>query len=359
MMERNGNDTGNTAVIHTEATAPEDSLSAFIRPPVEGLDVPYQAFTVNSARGGDFTYSHTGSELRISPNSFMDENGGKVTGKVEVKYREMHDVVDFLISGIPMTYDSGGTRYHFESAGMVDVRAYQNGKQLKMAPGKTMHIRMASRYDGTDYNLYNLDTTARNWVFLGKDKIERDWVIEMNMLTEVFGGPGEHYSAIAKLTEAFNAQLSSVRNDIAQLKKQEPKAPREASKNNYRFELDVIRDEFPEFANYEGMVFEIDPERNKDFRSSLMKVTWAEIRLKEDEAGKYVIEVKRRLPMKYTFEDMIDIETRQFVVYPVFEGKNYEEARRIFDEKYAGYQSRLDERLAEEKKIQEEYNAKE
>ena len=51
-------------------------------------------------------------------------------------------------------------------------------------------------------------------------------------------------------------------------------------------------------------------------------------------------------------------EHHSFVVYPVYEGKSYDDAVKLYKNKFDEYQSKLKERLDLEKKLQLEYEAK-
>ena len=114
----------------------EEEAKPCIAPPIKGLNVHYTTYKVIAEKGATLDYK-TGSKIIIPKNAFTDSNGNLLKGEVELRYREFHDAVDFFVSGIPMTYDSAGVKYQFESAGMVEVLAYQNGKQVNMAPKKS------------------------------------------------------------------------------------------------------------------------------------------------------------------------------------------------------------------------------
>jgi len=109
----------------------------FINPPIKTLKPTYQEQSVDANKGGTYIYEN-GSTVVVPPSAFINGQGGLVEGSVEIKYREFHDYVDFFISGIPMDYDSMGTRYQLESAGMVEIYAEQNGERLKMNPSTSI-----------------------------------------------------------------------------------------------------------------------------------------------------------------------------------------------------------------------------
>jgi hypothetical protein len=114
-----------------------------INPPLDGVNVPYTTYKIMAEKSAILDFK-TGSKIEIPKNVFVDENGKSLKGEVELRYREFHDPVDFFVSGIPMTFDSAGVRYQFKSAGMMEMLAYQNGKPVKMASGKSINIELAS-----------------------------------------------------------------------------------------------------------------------------------------------------------------------------------------------------------------------
>ena len=82
----------------------EKETESAVKPPIENLDIQNIHFSVDASRDTVMT-SETGSQIKISANSFVDKNGNPVAGIVDIEYREFHDVVDIFLSGIPMAYD--------------------------------------------------------------------------------------------------------------------------------------------------------------------------------------------------------------------------------------------------------------
>lgn len=159
-----------TTMATEQFAAVETPLQPFVNPPIAGLNVPFSSYFVESNKATTLKHT-TGSFIKIPKDAFVNEDGSIVKGKVEVKYREFKDVAEIFASGIPMSYQENGEEFHFESAGMLEILAYQDGKQIYLNPKKKIDIEMTSDYAGTQYNLYSLDTTARNWVYEGKDKV--------------------------------------------------------------------------------------------------------------------------------------------------------------------------------------------
>jgi hypothetical protein len=86
---------------------------------------------VDNSKTTDFTIP-SGTTIQIPANAVVDENGNPVKGNYDLEYREFRDQADIVYSGIPMTYSSSGSDYNFSSVGMYEIRANQNGKELKL-----------------------------------------------------------------------------------------------------------------------------------------------------------------------------------------------------------------------------------
>lgn len=321
-----------------------------INPPLEGIYIPRTLYKVIAEKGATLDFK-TGSKIVIPKNAFVDENGKLLQGEVNLYYREFHDAVDFFVSGIPMTYDSAGVKYHFESAGMIEMLAYQNGKPVNMGKEKSVNVELVSDYKGTEYNLYKLDTVKNNWSCLGKDKVVSQIAsLEKaeNRIKKVsipFQETYQYKTIEFKKVEAQKEkeiQIASLPKVIA-----EPKKPEEAKKDKYTFNLEVDANEYPELAVYKGVLFEVGNE-NRNFTKEMYDVTWDEATINggTNKGTNYLLTLKKS-SKKY-----------EILVYPVFEGKNYEKAVRDFQEKFTKYNLVLKKRKLDEKMIEEEYQSK-
>jgi hypothetical protein len=342
----------NTGQQDLEAFYKAEESKPCIHPPIPGLDVAYTVYKVTAGKGAKLGFK-TGSVITIPKNAFADNNGNIIKGEVELRYREFHDAADFFVSGIPMTYDSAGTRYQFESAGMVEIQAFQDGRQINMAPGKKVDISLSSAQNGGEYNLYKLDTNINNWSCLGKDKV---------VAKAKSPAPAPAFDAekeLAKMpefkaAEAKIAESEKTREEqLAALPKPEaePRKPQQVKKGRFTEDLDVDYSEFPEIASFKNVAWEVGDE-NKDFNSAkfnyINSIEWESIDIKEGpkKGENYVIQLTKGL------------KKETIVVYPVLEGKNYETALADFQEKYKKYQATLDKRIANEKRIEEEHQAR-
>ncbi|HLP56617.1 MAG TPA: hypothetical protein VK151_16390 [Fluviicola sp.] len=143
----------------TEETA---SATSAIRPPLEGIDIPMRDFTFDASRGSTIR-TPSGTQITVPAEALTDEKGQPVRGKVKLQFREFHTPAEILVSGIPMRYDSAGTKYDFISAGMFEIAAEQNGQKLKIREGKAINVELASYKEDEGYSFYQLDPKTGDW----------------------------------------------------------------------------------------------------------------------------------------------------------------------------------------------------
>lgn len=294
--------------------SPEKEKTSFItkkkvEAPFKNVNVDYTFYRVSAEKRSRLEYK-TGSVIIIPENAFTDKNGKPLAGDVDIKYREFHDPADFFLSGIPMTYDSAGTEYHFESAGMLEILAYQNGAPVFINPGKKIVVEMASKQQEEKYNIYQFDSLAGNWKFIYKDRASG----------KLSGGPVEMAFTKPALKMPVTAKL---------LKEEELLKPAPADKSNYQFNLDVDQGEFPEIAVYRDVQFEVKANA-PDFKTSYASLTWNDVSLvKGNNAGSYLMTLVK------------GTETHTFEVQPVFAGAAYDNA-------YSQYMAILENRKEKE-----------
>lgn len=328
-----------------------------ILPPKPSKDKAFDIYTVDASKDGTFTH-HTGSEVRFPKGSIVDENGNLVSGDVDIQYREFHNQMDILFSGIPMQYDSAGYNYTFESAGMMQIFGYQNGKQVFVNPEKPIEVKMISHYEGEKYNLYELDTNARNWVNKGKDEIvyedEPNDVLAIAISSD---GDGEIpadtiYSPLHNIKkdvdftyttkEQKKKEWIQAKKEVQTVEKSAPKSPETFDESLPQFDLEVDPKEFPEIAVYKGVNFQ--PLPNERFSLNFGNTVWNSIELnKTSEENIYLVTLKKG--------DLVE----EFKAQPVFEGEDLEQAKKVFEEKFKDYSKKLEEKQKEEAQKLAEY----
>lgn len=254
----------------TDPTCKNDSTKCFIQPPLVNIRIDYDTSYTDNQKACAIETS-TGTVIHVPENAFVCENGDAVSGPVTILYREFHNPIDIFLSGIPMRYDSAGVNNIFESAGMIDIRAFEGDKPLKLAEGKSLDIEMISYDNDPGFNLYYLDTVKRNWVYVGKDKI-------------VDNNPSGHKN-IAEVPS------KTVRSEPVVETKSNFVKPMKADKSKNIFKVKYDEKQFPEFAIYQNIFFEVD-ESKSAFNKSWYKINWDMIALKRVSMENNLYEIK-------------------------------------------------------------------
>lgn len=245
------------------------------------------------ANAGGVLEGQNGTRIHVPSDVFQDESGNAVSGEVQIRYREMHDVVDFFLAGIPMAYDSAGAEYQLESAGMMEIYAQQNGKRLQIRPGRSIEVELVSEVtlestaDLTEFNIYRLDTVERNWVY--------EDVNQMMILETYFPGLPEDHPLCA-VQESFQMELAALesaeRLALSQLEEElalpaPPLRPQRHNGTDFVFDFDLsalLRNPQAHSLNpeqlqllREGTLWQLHPTENID-RSSLAQ-QWEDVQI--------------------------------------------------------------------------------
>jgi leucine-rich repeat protein SHOC2 len=131
-----------------------------------------ETYTLNNSVANILT-TKDGSIIEIPANSFVDEQGKMVTKNVNVSFKPFYTPSDIYLSGINMNYDSAGSSHSFISAGMFDITAQANGKELKLAKQKNINIDFASYASTTTFNYYKYDRVNKSWAYTGNDSAKK------------------------------------------------------------------------------------------------------------------------------------------------------------------------------------------
>lgn len=127
-------------------------------------EVPFQHYTFNAQEEIRIVDARSGAIIFIPANSLVDKNNQLAIGEVDIQYREFRDQVDIAFSDIPMTYKDN----NFSTAGMFEIRGYQNGEELHMLPEKKIDIQFKMTKNEQGIGFYQLDDTLQEWRFLEK-----------------------------------------------------------------------------------------------------------------------------------------------------------------------------------------------
>ena len=349
-------DTGTPVMAFDEYAATQP----YVNPPIESIQKEFTTKALDVNKGGVFTYEN-GSKVTVPEAAFTDRYGNLAVGDVEIKYKEYHDFVDFFLSGIPLEYDSAGTKYFLESAGMIEIYAEQNGERLDLAPGKTLDIELVSTINMPkggpipSFNIYSLDTENRNWVYEGLDRIELAEESAIDLLGEEEESIQEEFNtAIAQLERKEADQLAAIEQSLPM-----PVAPFKPMKKNnsdQAFNFDIATDNI-DYGNavptaaqegvrsaerdliklkqeYANTLWQVSPKNGPYENQAIRTVTWDDMVMRHLENQDYELTlIKGEMNMK-------------LIVNPVLSGDDYEEALAKFNAEQAVFNAKVAERRA-------------
>lgn len=284
---------------------------SFIKPPVKQWNIPFKNIDISNKLDTIIKLA-SGTRLTIPGNCLVDEYGNTVNSGIEIRYREFRNPAEIFLSGIPMVYDSAGYKFNFESAGMIEVYAFHNQKPLKIKEGKSIKIELASIYHVNNYNVYFLDTVAKNWQYRGKDMIE---------IPKPTGKPEKEKRDIEIDTVAEFPQI---------IKK--PVPPLLATKNKNHLKLDIIDKEFPDLEVYKNTIFEIDETYNA-FNKKHAGEAWEDVVL-----------TKGNKPLSYFIQFKSENDSCKYLVSPVLSDADYMNAKAKYDDLFQKYNAALENR---------------
>lgn len=344
------------AIIIYIIPATDKKTLSYIHPPLKKMNISPAQYSMNAESGTVIT-CRRGSVIKIPAKAFVDKSGKTVQGKVNVTYRELCEPVDFFISGLPAGYDSAGVQYAFESAGMIEIHASQEGKELDLDPEKVMDIMVASHEPNKQFNLYQLDNEKKQWVYRGKEELSSSNEVadrENNTQhADAQAGGSDSNSAstnnpqladIDSKLESARYELQKSEATLKQMELSKPFEPKEESKGHHRFTVNVSNlKDFPEFGIYKDVLFQANNE-NENFDNKAYNIAWDDATLGK-KGGSYVLNLRSR-----------DTEA-SYTVHPVFEGEGYIAAQKIYKQKLDEYESALLERRAAEGEKQQEMEA--
>jgi len=125
-------------------------------------DEPALKYDLN-AETGEQLFLESGTEIYIPERAFLQSNGQPVAGTVQLVFKEWHSLSEIFVSGIPMNYTEKGKKGALSSAGMFEIRANQNGVDLRMNPYAPIVVNVASKRRETDFMNLTLNPKSGKW----------------------------------------------------------------------------------------------------------------------------------------------------------------------------------------------------
>jgi hypothetical protein len=134
-------------------------------------DVFTKIFSVDNLNAQTFTIDNTidnlitgvsGTIIRINRNTFVDQDGKAITGKVEVKLIEAITPTDMVLGNLTTVFNGRP----LETGGMLYLNAKANNKEVLIATDKSIQIKMPTDSTLSGMSIFEgqLDSTGIKWV---------------------------------------------------------------------------------------------------------------------------------------------------------------------------------------------------
>ena len=281
-----------------EEKSPEEKNTLLINPPLKDVELPFESAVVSVEKSSEVTLGS--SIIKVPKDCFVDKNGAPVTGEVELKYREFNTNLDIFLSGIPMKYDSAGVNYTFESNGMFEIRGYQNGELVEVAPEKELEIAMEIEDIKSGFSEYYLNEETGNWDFKNgqnyevgdesyvsnEEKLFGDGEITdftSNLFVKRIDGsendsnwqPTEELIKNTKETAKLDAEIKQIEKE--KKKRQKPVKPKKADRDVPQIALEVDFKDFPELKAFKNTLFQVAEKDLGTFDAKWGEETWNDI----------------------------------------------------------------------------------
>ncbi|PWJ44223.1 hypothetical protein [Sediminitomix flava] len=143
------------------------SSGSFIQVPLEAADVAFHNFRVDPSQSIHLELEN-GTNISIAPKSIVDKDGKVVIDSITIRYREIHDAYQSLLSGIPMQFKE----QHMQTAGMFEIDALdEKQNKLYLKEGQTIAVDLASKVNDKVYPFFRLDTLKQEWLKLSNETL--------------------------------------------------------------------------------------------------------------------------------------------------------------------------------------------
>ena len=304
--------------------SPDNLSGRKINPPF-GDYIAFESFKVRNNKKSHKLTTKNGTTIFIPRNAFEDSAGNNITSNIRIMYRDFYNPLDFFLSGIPMDYDSSGIKYTFTSAGMFEINANSEGRQLYLKKGKEIKIEFVSNMTET-YNFYHYDTVANKWEFSYREgKSSKKEIEDINERLD--------YTYGLDVPDSVTPQEKDFMKIIRLVNAENLKVGRA---DNYAFPANRTMLKDTPFEGIDSLTLEIDD--GQDFDENYYSVVWDSVFLQGD-AGDLKL-VLQKSEKKLIFD-----------VTPCIDKTKYSEAKAKYKLSLKEEKQRIKDRENREKEI--------
>lgn len=303
-----------------------------IHPPSENEEVAFENYEVDPQKNEQLVLSN-GTVISFQKGSLQPEN---LNEKVQISVRQLNDKSTVFLAGIPMDYQENDA---FISAGMLEIRGTQNGKEVAINSKIPVKVDMKLTKDGSSFDFWKLNETKKAWekypstaqqATVPGGKAKTNEAVQSNKQNA-----DKRVAAIAKIDQ----KLEKCTQAIEQLVKPSVVAFKIPEANHQKFDLEFDKSTYPELAKFENLVFEIIPTTGYD--KNFTKKTWSEVKLDKANGNYEMIFVGNSEKMKVA-------------VRPVLQGAELKEAQKNFDKAMTEFAAALQKIEIEKQQLEKQ-----
>ena len=249
--------------IASPKTQPHQNLEAL-------YPIPKEYFDINP-NVDNLIVTSNGTLIDVPKGAFATNEN------VTLEFKDLSDPMTVFISQIPMDYDSLGSKYHFQSGGMFELTANDNGNDIPLKSGSEIQVSYPTITADEDMNQYRYDVETTKWNY---DKpmplSELDGVCDVHKVD--FTSKKSDQEKPPALAD-FQSQVDMVLGAV-------PDEPNLASSARYKFHFEFDADDFPELAGFADIMFQAKDSR---FKRSFYEKAWDSAELKKGNLGYSIV----------------------------------------------------------------------
>jgi hypothetical protein len=289
-----------------------------IKPPIEEENIPFEKYNINPLKDEVITLK-SGTIIGIPEGSLLPEQKDK---PVSIEIREFPDKSSTFIAGIPMDFEENSA---FESAGMIEIRGVQNKKIVEINSQKPIEISLKPTANPEGFGFWILDEN------------QKSWKTYPSSIAQSQEKKSPEPNEIKKTIQQTQEKLETVEKSIINTREPKQSNFKIPTEGHQRFDLDFDKNDYPELAKFEKLVFEVIPTSGYD--KSFIKKTWSEMKLDKN---------------KTTYEMVFSSpkEIFKIAVRPILEGKELKNAEKEFDLAITDYHQKIEKLNQDKKELQ-------
>lgn len=224
-------------------------------------------------------------ELVLSHTALFRDRGKNIPRPVQVHYRQMDEVADYFLAGLPLAFEADNQLTQLDAAVILDIYATAAGEPVSIADNENIAVHLGTQVldDAAinDYRLYRLDTLGRSWVDAGS--------VETAIAAASWPKDWPVVKEYDKLEKSFSQQIAAAQQSSSAPLPVKPEEPSREVGDNPTLELNFLNElalasgsdvtpEDLERLNTRG-IWEMLPETG-EFDMRAFNVVWEEVRLR-------------------------------------------------------------------------------